>query len=208
MLAIFAALLLQQSAPSAVEVFPKGGGEGYARQIRADVRRCRVTPQPFTLADNFITDEVVIHLQERDLSDEQVGCLADTRRLDSVMIAFDNQEDEALYRQRFAQRPDIVAAQADMIRQQKEWLKAQGLLDDLPHYDRAQPLSLYTAAVERHCRAEPGSILVADDETRAISSLVTGVKFNDATQCVLNILLLAMAEGNGPDLILGEDHVP
>jgi len=202
------ALLFQQAAPPMQDVIVKGGGERYAKEIRADLRHCHVAPQPFTLADDFILDEVVIPLQEADLSDEQVGCLANRRGLDGVSMVFANPEDEALYRQRFAQRPDLVAARATMIEQQRQWLGDQGLLADLPRYDRTRPLSVYTTAVERHCRAEPGSILKPDDETRAISSPATGVTYNDATQCVFNILMLALAEGNGPDLILGEDHVP
>jgi hypothetical protein len=207
--AIFAALLLQQSAPAAEEVFPKGGGERYAKQIRADLRHCHVTPQPFTLTDDFIYDEVVIHPQASDLSEEQVGCLANTPGLDSVTIAFDDQEDEALYRQRFAQRPDVVAAQVEGIRRQRQWLADQGLLAGLPRYDRTQPLSGYIAAIERHCRAEPGSVLVADDEKRTVSGAPNGLTFNDTTQCVFTILLLAMAEGDGADISLtGEDHAP
>ncbi len=204
--ALTLALMIQQSAP---DMFPKGGGERYAKQIRADLRHCHVTPGRFSLTDDFIYDEVVIPLQEADLSDDQVGCLANTRSLDGVSMTFANPEDEALYRQRFAQRPDVVAAQAEMIHQQRQWLADQGLLADLPQYDRAQPLSVYTAAVERHCRAEPGSVLMADDEKRTVSGAPNGLTFNDTTQCVFTILILAMAEGDGADITLtGEDHAP
>jgi hypothetical protein len=206
---IIAALTLALALPqTAQDLFPDGGGAAFVARARDELGKCGVMARPFSVADEDVHEQVMVTLDETNLTSAEVECLANNPELDGITFAFADNRFETLYQSTRNDRPDIRAAMTDAAQRQRAWLEERGLLAGMPVFDPAKPLSTWTAAVETHCGADPRSIIVADDARRSLSPVATG-PYDDKTGCVFGVLILAMSEQTAPSsLITGEDSAP
>ena len=160
--------------------------------VRCEIPRSNIK---VTYEDELQSDEITIS-DIGEVSDEKLRCLKNAVHPFYILSITDEAQRTAFFS--FAEREDRPRLKAEA----REWLRANGKLDDVPEYDPAIGLSTFASQIENACGLPEKMALTADGSI-ALSirpDWITGQsyeKLGEAFQCVTRMFAASNADEYG-----------
>jgi len=177
-----------------------------AQQIEA-ISRCGIPAEKITVSNEAeLQSEVVSISDAGEVTEQKWVCL-----LDAVHPFYSLQLEDPGQRASFyevEQRERQKRARAEST----AWLRARGMLDRVPPYERGSDISAFARAVEEACSIPTGTMLQAKGDhltfRRDAPARLIGDGATDKLACLMHVMFASNAPGSGMMFgIVGNDRV-